>query len=45
MVPIKLMIKIPKATKSFQQKKLDYDSESNYKDFKCEYTKRLACLI
>ena len=37
--------KPPPANSSFQQKKLDYDSESNYKDFKSENTKCLACLI
>ena len=38
-------IKPPTANSSFQKKKLDYDSESNYKDLKSENAKHLACLI
>ena len=34
----------PSANSSFQQKKLDHDPESNYKDFKSENT-GLPCLI
>ena len=34
----------PSANSSFQQKKLDHDPESNYKDFKSENTD-LPCLI
>ena len=35
----------PTASSSFQQKKLEYDSESNYKDFKSENIKNLASLF
>ena len=37
MVSIKLI--------KFSAEKLDYDSESNFEDFKSENTTRLACLL
>ena len=36
--------KPPTKNSSLQQKKLDFDTESNYKDFKSENTKGLAAV-